>query len=169
MLTTEASLLGRSVREFEAYGLSPIVAQGNIAYNKVRGTLRGMHYQVAPGREAKLVRCTRGALYDVIVDVRAESPTYLQHVAVELSEENRRALYVPAQFAHGYLTLTDSTEVTYQMNDFYAPAFDRGLLYDDPALGIPWPNRVTTISERDATWPLLAPSNQAVQATTDRQ
>jgi dTDP-4-dehydrorhamnose 3,5-epimerase len=147
-------------REFEAHGLRPTVAQCNIAFNHVRGTIRGMHYQVDPSQESKLVRCTRGAILDVIVDLRPGSPTYLQHVAVELTDLNRRALYVPELFAHGYQTLTDDAEVTYQMGDFYAPGLDRGLRYDDPGLGITWPLPVSMISERDARWPLLDVAGQ---------
>ena len=142
-------------REFEAHGLKTTVAQGNVSFNHARGTLRGLHYQLPPSAETKLVRCVRGAIYDVIVDLRPDSPTYLQHVGVELSEENRRALYVPAMFAHGYLTLTDGAEVTYQVDEFYAPGQERGLRYDDPALGITWPLPVSVISDKDASWPLL--------------
>ena len=141
--------------EFGTHGLRPTVAQCNVAFNHVRGTIRGMHYQVEPSRETKLVRCTRGAILDVIVDLRPDSPTYLEHVAVELSDVNRRALYVPELVAHGYQTLTDGAEVEYQMGDFYTPGLDRGLRYDDPRLGIAWPLEVTAISERDASWPFL--------------
>jgi dTDP-4-dehydrorhamnose 3,5-epimerase len=133
-------------REFEAHGLPPTVAQCNVAFNHYRGTIRGMHYQVG---------CTRGAILDVIVDLRPGSPTYLRHVAVELTDANRRALYVPVFFAHGYQTLTNGAEVTYLMGDFYEPGHDRGLRYDDPRLGIAWPLEASVISKRDATWPLL--------------
>jgi dTDP-4-dehydrorhamnose 3,5-epimerase len=142
-------------REFEAHGLSPAVAQGGLSYNRRRGTLRGMHYQVAPAAEAKLVRCVGGAILDVIVDLRPDSPTYLRHVAVELSVANRRALYVPPLCAHGFQTLTDDAEVSYQMSEFYAPAQERGVRYDDPALGIAWPLPVSEISAKDAAWPLF--------------
>jgi dTDP-4-dehydrorhamnose 3,5-epimerase len=142
-------------REFEAHGLSPAVAQGGLSYNRRRGTLRGMHYQVAPAAEAKLVRCVGGAVLDVIVDLRPDSPTYLRHVAVELSAANRRALYVPPLCAHGFQTLTDDAEVSYQMSEFYAPAQERGVRYDDPALGLAWPLPVSEISAKDAGWPLL--------------
>jgi len=142
-------------KEFEDHGLKPLVAQCNCSYNHRRGTLRGMHFQLAPAAETKLVRCTRGAIYDVIVDLRPESPTYLQHVGVELSERNRRQLYVPELFGHGYLTLTDGAEVTYQVGEFYTPGAERGLRYDDPALSIEWPVTVEVISEKDANWPLL--------------
>lgn len=144
--------------EFRAAGLDPIVGQCNLSYNNVAGTLRGMHFQLPPHPEAKLVRCTRGAIVDVIVDMRPGSPTRLQHVMVELTEDNRRALYVPPYFAHGYLTLTDHAEVTYQVSGAYAPAAERGLRYDDPALGIEWPRDVTVISAKDAAWSLLADS-----------
>ena len=141
--------------EFEAHGLKPAVAQCNLSFNHHRGTLRGMHYQTAPATEVKLVRCTRGAIYDVIVDLRPHSPTYMQHLGVELSEENRRALYVPEMFAHGYQALTDGAEVTYQVSESYTPGCERGLRHDDPALGIVWPIPVTVISEKDMAWPLI--------------
>jgi dTDP-4-dehydrorhamnose 3,5-epimerase len=141
--------------EFREHGLKPAVAQCNVSYNYTRGTLRGMHYQLPPAAEAKLVRCTRGAIYDVIVDLRLDSPTYLQYVGVELTAENRLALYVPELFAHGYETLEDGTEVAYQVSEFYAPGQERGLRFDDPALGIAWPLPVRVISEKDANWPLL--------------
>lgn len=144
-----------SADEFRAAGLEPIVEQCNLSFNHAAGTLRGMHRQIAPHPEAKLVRCTRGAVLDVIVDMRDDSPTRLQHVAVELTAENRRALYVPPYFAHGYLTLTDGAEVMYQVSGAYAPEAERGLRYDDPALGIDWPLEVQVISEKDASWPLL--------------
>jgi dTDP-4-dehydrorhamnose 3,5-epimerase len=142
-------------RELEAHGLDPTVAQGNIAFNHRRGTLRGMHWQVGQAAETKLVRCLRGSIHDVIVDLRADSPTYLHHVAVQLTDENRRALFVPRGVAHGYVTLTDRTEVEYLHSEFYAPAAGRGARYDDPALGISWPEPVTVLSEQDASWPLL--------------
>jgi dTDP-4-dehydrorhamnose 3,5-epimerase len=140
---------------FAAAGLEPVVEQCNVSYNHRAGTLRGMHFQVAPATEAKLVRCTAGAILDIIVDVREDSPTYLQHVAVELTAENRRSLYVPPMFAHGYLTLVDGAEVTYQVSEAYTPGTERGLRHDDPALGLSWPLPVTAISAKDASWPLL--------------
>lgn len=146
-------------REFEAHGLKPTVAQCSIAFNHRQGTLRGMHYQAPPATEAKLVRCTRGAIYDVIVDLRPESPTYMAHIAVELTADNHRALYVPELFAHGYQTLTDNAEAAYQMSEFYTPGYERGLRYDDPALGIVWPLPISVISEKDRAWPLLANIN----------
>ncbi|GMA13857.1 dTDP-4-dehydrorhamnose 3,5-epimerase [Deinococcus metallilatus] len=143
--------------EFAAHGLKPDVVQANLSYNHRAGTLRGMHYQLPPAAETKLVRCTRGAILDVIVDLREDSPTYLQHVAVELTAENRRALYVPELFAHGYQALTDGAEVVYQVGEAYTPGFERGLRHDDPRLGLTWPLPVTVISPKDAAWPLLEP------------
>lgn len=140
-------------REFEAHGLKPDIAQANIAWNARKGTLRGMHYQVAPAAETKLVRCTRGALWDVIVDLRPDSPTFLEHVGVELSAENGRQLFVPEMFAHGYITLADDTEAAYQVGEFYAPDAERGIRFNDPALGISWPVPVEVISDKDAAWP----------------
>jgi dTDP-4-dehydrorhamnose 3,5-epimerase len=144
------------VTELEAHGLNPRVVQCNVSYNHAKGTLRGMHLQLPPHGEVKLVRCTRGAIWDVIVDLRPGSPTHGQHFGVELSADNRRALYVPELFAHGYQALTDGAEVTYQVSEFYAPGFERGLRHDDPALGIEWPLPVSVISPKDAEWPLLA-------------
>ena len=142
--------------EFEAAGLNPAVEQCNASFNHRAGTLRGMHYQLDWAPEVKLVRCVRGAIVDQIVDMRPESPTYLQHVSVELSAENRRALYVPAMFAHGYQTLADATEVVYQVTGSYTPGAERGQRFDDPALGLRWPLEVAVISAKDAGWPLLA-------------
>jgi dTDP-4-dehydrorhamnose 3,5-epimerase len=144
--------------EFVAAGLDPFVGQCNLSYNRRAGTLRGMHFQLPPHPEAKLVRCTRGAVVDVVVDMRAGSATRFQHVMVELSEDNRRALYVPPYFAHGYLTLTDHAEVSYQVSGSYAPSAERGLRYDDPDLGIDWPREVAVISAKDSAWALLADS-----------
>ncbi len=142
-------------REFQERGLNPNVAQCSISSSRRRGTVRGMHFQTPPDCEVKLVRCTRGAIYDVIVDLRAESPTYRSHVAVELTAGNRRALYVPDRFAHGFQTIEDETEVLYQMSEFYAPQSAAGLRYDDPVLSIRWPLEVSIISDRDRSWPLL--------------
>lgn len=139
--------------EFEAHGLAPRVVQANISYNKKRGTLRGMHYQIAPYEETKLVRCTRGALYDVIVDLRPTSPSYKQWFGVELTADNYKMLYVPEGFAHGFITLQDETEATYQVSQFYTPGSERGLRYNDPAFGIEWPAEVQVISEKDKSWP----------------
>jgi dTDP-4-dehydrorhamnose 3,5-epimerase len=145
-------------RQFEEHGMRPFVAQCNVSWNRAKGTLRGMHMQLAPATEPKLVRCTHGTVYDVIVDMRPDSPTYLQHVGVELSADNRRQLYVPDMFAHGYLTLTDGAEVACQVGEFYSPGHERGLRHDDPVLGIQWPIPVTVLSSKDASWPLLTPA-----------
>ena len=142
--------------EFSEHGLKPVIAQANLAFNKRKGTLRGMHFQFPPAAETKLVRCTRGAIVDIIVDLRPESPTYLQHVAVELSADNHRALYVPERFAHGYQVLEDITETSYQVGEFYTPEAEGGLRYDDPRLGLTWPLPVTEITEKDRSFPLLA-------------
>src|SRR5918996_1542811 len=141
--------------EFEEHGLKPIIAQANIASNKYKGTLRGMHFQYPPAAETKLVRCTRGAILDIIVDLRPESPTYLQHIAVELNEDNQRALYVPERFAHGYQTLRDNTDTSYQVGEFYTPGAEGGLRYNDPRLGLSWPLPVSAITEKDRNWKLL--------------
>lgn len=142
-------------REFGEHGLMTRVAQTNSSWNVRRGTLRGMHYQLPPHGEAKLVRCTRGSIYDVIVDLRPGSRTFREWTGVELSADNRRMLYVPEQFAHGFLTLEDATEVTYQVSEFYTPGAERGLRWDDPVLGIEWPDTVVVISEKDRVWPDL--------------
>ncbi len=139
------------MKEFEAHGLKPTVAQCNLSFNYKKGTLRGMHYQTTPVAEAKLVRCSQGAIYDVIIDLRPESPTYMSHIGVELTAENRRSLYIPEMFAHGFQTLTDEAEVMYQMSEFYAPDYQCSLRYDDPAFGINWPLPVSVISEKDAS------------------
>lgn len=139
-------------KEFEAHGLKPSVAQCNLSFNHKAGTMRGMHYQIPPAAETKLVRCTRGAIYDVIIDLRPDSPTYMEYIGVELSEDNRRALYVPELFAHGYLALTDGAEVGYQVGEFYTPGYERGIRYDDPAFNIEWPMSVVVISDKDAAW-----------------
>lgn len=141
--------------EFETHGLNPHIAQCSISYNRRRGTVRGMHYQVAPYEEAKVVRCTRGSIYDVAVDLRRDSPTYLRWTAVELSERNRAMFYIPEGFAHGYQTLEDDTEVFYQVSANYRPEAARGLRWDDPALGISWPLPITVISERDKECSLI--------------
>lgn len=140
-------------REFEAHGLNPLVVQCNIAYNKKKGTLRGMHFQNPPFQEAKLVRCTQGAILDVILDLRPDSPTYKKWASAELSEDNHRMLYIPEGFAHGYQTLTETTEIIYQVSQFYAPESASGVRHNDPAFGIEWPLEVTAISELDKKWP----------------
>ena len=130
--------------------------QCNTSWNALAGTVRGLHYQLPPSGEVKLVRCTAGSLWDVIVDLRPGSPTYLRHFGIELSARNRIALYVPEMFAHGYQTLEDDTEVFYQMSEFYAPDLATGLRYNDPKLGINWPLAVTIVAEKDRTHSLLA-------------
>jgi dTDP-4-dehydrorhamnose 3,5-epimerase len=140
-------------REFSAQGLDPRVAQSSISLNRRSGTLRGMHYQAAPHEEIKLVRCTRGAVYDVIIDLRLESPTFAQHIAVELTADNRCALYIPRGFAHGFQTLEDETEVLYQMSEFYAPGSARGVRWNDPAFGIRWPITDPIMLDRDRYYP----------------
>ena len=148
--------------EFTDHGLKPLIAQANIAFNKRKGTLRGMHFQFPPAAETKLVRCTRGAIVDIIVDLRPESPTYLQHVAVELSADNHRALYVPERFALGYQVLEDITETSYQVGEFYTPEAEGGLRHDDPRLGLTWPLPVTEITEKDRAFPLLSENEQEI-------
>jgi dTDP-4-dehydrorhamnose 3,5-epimerase len=142
--------------EFEEHGLKPLIAQANIGFNRYKGTLRGMHFQYPPAAETKLVRCTRGAILDIIVDLRPESPTFLEHVEVELSSDNGRALYVPERFAHGYQVLEDTTETSYQVGEFYTPSAEGGLSPFDPDLGLSWPLPVTDISDKDASWPPLS-------------
>jgi dTDP-4-dehydrorhamnose 3,5-epimerase len=140
-------------REARAHGLYPTWVQCNISFNKHQGTLRGMHYQTPPFEEAKLVRCTRGAVYDVIIDLRAESASFKEWLAAELSAENHRLLYVPEGFAHGFFTLSDNTEIFYQMSEFYSPAHARGVRWNDPAFGIEWPGVVRVISDNDRGYP----------------
>jgi dTDP-4-dehydrorhamnose 3,5-epimerase len=140
-------------REFDARGLDSRVAQCSVSFNKRKGTLRGMHSQVAPFGETKLVRCTAGAIFDVIIDLRPSSPTYKRYEGVELSARNGNMLYIPEGFAHGFQTLEDNSEVFYQMSQFYAPEHARGVRWDDPAFGIKWPPAERTILERDRTYP----------------
>ena len=141
-------------KEFEARGLVAGFVQNNITFSPKRGTLRGLHYQVAPHEEPKLVRCTRGAIYDVIVDLQPESPTYKQWLGVELTAENRRMIYIPGGFAHGYQILMDDTEVFYQVGEFYAPEYELGFRWDDAAFAIEWPiNPPLILSEKDKRWP----------------
>jgi dTDP-4-dehydrorhamnose 3,5-epimerase len=138
--------------EFEVHGLNPRIAQCSISYNKKRGTLRGMHYQDKPHEEAKVVRCTMGALYDVIIDLRRDSTTFKQWTATELNAKSRRMFYIPEGFAHGFLTLEDDTEVFYQMSEVQVPDKARGVRWDDPVFGIKWPIAVQVISDRDRTY-----------------
>ena len=140
-------------REFIKHGLNPSLAQCSVSFSRKRGTLRGMHYQIAPHEEAKLVRCTRGAIYDVLVDLRPDSPTFAQWLAAELTATNYRMLYIPERFAHGFQTLDDDSEVFYQMSEFYAPEYARGVRWNDPVFGIQWPSAERTISLRDDTYP----------------
>jgi dTDP-4-dehydrorhamnose 3,5-epimerase len=142
-------------QEFEEHGLKATVAQCNMSFNHKEGTLRGMHYQLAPATETKLIRCIRGAIYDVVIDMRPDSPTYLEHIGVELTADNRCALYIPGMFAHGFQTLNDNTEVIYQVGEFYTPGYERGVRYNDPVFNIQWPLTVTEISDKDLNWPLI--------------
>jgi dTDP-4-dehydrorhamnose 3,5-epimerase len=139
--------------EFAERGLNPRLVQCSISFNRARGTLRGLHYQAAPHEEAKLVRCTAGAIFDVVVDLRPDSPTFRGWFGVELSAENRLALYVPETCAHGFLTLDDDCEVHYQISEFYAPEAARGVRWDDPAFAITWPAEVVVMNERDRSYP----------------
>lgn len=155
MLRDERGFFARSwcQKEFKEKGLTDRTAQCNISFNGQKGTLRGLHYQAAPFPEAKVVRCTAGSIYDVVVDLRADSQTYKQWIGVRLTAENRRMLYVPEGCAHGFLTLQDDTEVFYLMSEFYRPDLARGVRWDDPAFQISWPEKVEVISERDRTYP----------------
>jgi dTDP-4-dehydrorhamnose 3,5-epimerase len=138
---------------FKNHSLTSSFVQANISFNNKTGTLRGMHYQVAPYEEIKLVRCTRGAIYDVVIDLRPISPTYKRWVGVELTADNYNMLYVPEGCAHGFQTLSDDAEVFYQVSQFYSPAHERGIRYNDPAFGIDWPMEVQIISDKDMNWP----------------
>ena len=140
-------------RELEQHGLNPRVAQVNAAFTPRSGGLRRLHFQLAPRQEVKIVRCTMGALFDVILDLRPESPTHKRWVGVELTADNRRMVSVPQGCAHGYQTFSDNTEMYYQTSEFYAPELARGVRYDDPAFGVAWPLPVTSISEADRSWP----------------
>jgi dTDP-4-dehydrorhamnose 3,5-epimerase len=144
-----------NAREFEQRGLNVNLRQCNIAFNLQRGTIRGMHFQKKPHQEAKLTRCVRGAIYDVVIDLRPESPTRYRWVAVELTQENRRMLYIPEGLAHGYQTLTDNAEVFYQISEYYHPQSADGVRWNDPVFSIPWPLPVSVIAERDANYPLI--------------
>ena len=141
--------------ELRERGMNPALAQCNLAFNHQRGTLRGMHFQKAPHAQAKIIRVTRGAVLDVIVDLREDSPTYKQWDAVELSAENRRMFYMPEGVAHGYLTLADDTEAYYHASSPWVPAAESGVRWDDPALAIEWPFRAVVISDKDTSWPLM--------------
>lgn len=142
-------------KEFEAQGISVKVVQANMSGTIKKGTVRGLHYQVPPASEPKFIRCVRGAIYDVIVDMRPESPTFLQHFAVELTADNHKAIYVPDMFAHGHQALSDDVEIFYLVGEFYTPGCERGVRFDDPAIGIEWPLPVSVVSDKDGAWPLL--------------
>lgn len=139
-------------KEFEANGLNPNLVQCSVSFNKKKGTLRGMHYQTAPHEETKLVRCTRGSIYDVMLDLRPTSPTFKQWVSAELTEENQRMLYIPKGVAHGFQTLHDETEVLYQMSEFYSPEMARGVRWDDPSFTVQWPSKPLIVSRKDASY-----------------
>jgi dTDP-4-dehydrorhamnose 3,5-epimerase len=145
---------------FRAHGLEPAVSQCNLSWNSLKGTLRGMHYQTEAAPEAKYIRCTSGAVHDVIIDLRPASPSYLKHVGVELTAENHRSLFVPPLCAHGYLTLTDGAEVAYQVSAFYTPGAEVGVRYDDPIFQVEWPLPVEVISTKDAAWPAFTPERR---------
>ena len=144
-------------QEFETQGLTARLVQINVSHNVHRGTLRGMHFQVSPHEEAKAVSCIQGAIYDVVLDLRPYSPTYLAWAAEELTAENHRSLYIPVGCAHGFQTLTEHAQVLYFMSEFYSPRHGRGVRYDDPAFGIKWPLEVTSISDADLSWPAFQP------------
>lgn len=153
--TDPRGFFGRSwcVKEMEDYGLNTNHVQSNISFNEYKGTLRGMHFQKAPFQETKLVRCTKGAVYDVIVDLRKDSATYTQWFGVELTENNYKMLYVPEGFAHGYLTLQDQCEVHYMVSEFYQPSYESGVRWNDASFNIRWPSDVISISEKDNRHP----------------
>ncbi len=140
-------------REFSAAGINLKLVQCSISFNRKKGTLRGMHYQDTPYNEAKLIRCTKGAVYDVAIDLRPGSGTFKQWISVELTDENRKMIYIPEGFAHGFLTLSDNTEVFYQISEFYVAGYARGIRWNDPAFGVNWPYKVAVISDRDRNYP----------------
>ena len=143
-------------REFETHKLPMTWVQSSISVNARKGTMRGLHYQSAPNEEVKLVRCTSGAIYDVIVDLRTASPTYCQHVGITLSADNRRAVYIPKGCAHGFLTLEDNSEVSYCISEFHVPTSARGVRWNDPAFKIAWPAPILVMSEKDRAWPTFS-------------
>jgi dTDP-4-dehydrorhamnose 3,5-epimerase len=151
-------------REFEAQGLVTRLVQINISHNIHRGTLRGMHFQLSPYEEAKVVSCTQGAIFDVVLDLRPNSPTYLAWAAEKLTAENRRALYIPEGCAHGFQTLMADTQVLYLMSEFYAPSHGRGVRYDDQVFGIEWPLEVACIADADRSWPDYQPIDYVAAA-----
>ena len=155
-------------RELAARGLDAAIAQESLSFNRRRGTLRGLHFQLPPHEETKIVHCPRGAIFDVIVDLRPASPTYRQWQGFELTAENHRAVYVPKGFAHGFQTLTDDAEIAYRISAFYAPDAAAGCRYDDPAFGIDWPLPVSAIAERDLEWPAFGRTAAVAAATPAR-
>ena len=154
-LTDDRGFFARSwcQKEFENHGIDYGFVQANVSYNHRKGTIRGMHYQIAPYQECKLIRCTRGAIYDVIIDLRPGSETYKQWTGVELTAKNYSMFFVPKDFAHGFQTLTDETEITYQVSEFYTPGSEKGIRFDDPAFDIQWPLEATILSDKDRIWP----------------
>jgi len=160
LIEDERGFFARSwcAREFEEQGLETQFVQTNVGFNERRGTLRGLHFQLPPHDEVKVVRCSSGAVWDVAVDLRKGSATYLDWYATQLDEQNRRALYLPRGCAHGYLTLVDDTELLYQTSAFYMPAAATGVPYDDPSLAIEWPSKPSVVSEQDRSWPPLDPA-----------
>ena len=158
-LVDERGFFARSwcQKEFEAHGLNPNLVQCNISFNERKGTLRGMHYQDAPFPEAKVVRCTQGAIYDVVVDLRCDSPDFRRWVGLTLTASERNMVYVPPGFGHGFVTLEDRSEVFYQMSEFYHPELSRGVRWNDPAFQIAWPEKVEVISDRDRSYPDFEP------------
>ena len=157
MLIDERGAFARTFcrKDFESHGLNGSISQCSISLNTRKYTLRGMHYQKKPFAEAKLVRCSRGVIYDVIVDLRYDSPTFKQWTSVEISAENRKMVYVPVDFAHGFQTLTDGTEVIYQMSEFYSPSHAGGFRWNDPSFKIQWPSDNFVISSKDQTYPVF--------------
>lgn len=154
-LKDERGFFGRSwcINEMKAHGLNTNIYQANVSFNKVKGTLRGMHYQVAPFQEAKLVRCTRGSIYDVIIDLRKDSPTFKKWIAVELTQDNYKIFYIPKDFAHGFITLEDNTEVSYLMTEIYVPGAGATIRWNDPMFNIEWPLEPIILSEKDKMQP----------------
>lgn len=157
------------VDEFSRAGLETRFVQVNNSLSSVRGTLRGMHYQLGDSAEVKIVRCIRGAVFDAIIDLRPDSPTFRKWFGAELSDENRRMMYVPRGFAHGILTLTDHTELLYLVSDFYAPSAERGIRWNDPAFAIEWPVAVAEISAKDAAWPDFDAGVHGIEALRGRK
>lgn len=155
MFEDERGYFARSwcTNEFRDAGLDATLVQCSFSFNRQKGTLRGMHYQIPPFAETKLVRCTRGGLFDVIIDVRPDSPSFLKWVGAELTPDNGRMLYIPKGCAHGFMTLSDNTEISYQMSEFYSPVHARGCRWDDPLFGIAWPGSVNVISQKDLHQP----------------